>query len=80
MEWLAEYEPTGRAKRRIHGVPKNGQPNVTREKAGNCGVFQDTQSVSIFFKYTCIYTGTYFHHKYLLLNSFEIYQSLSKSP
>ncbi|CCK75223.1 hypothetical protein OLEAN_C10470 [Oleispira antarctica RB-8] len=76
----AKYEPTGRAKRRIHGVPRNEQPNATREKAGNYGVFQDTKSASIFFTYTCVYTGTYFRTRYLFLNSFEIHSSFLKPP
>jgi len=39
----AKYEPTGRAKRRIHGVPRKELPNAVRAMMLNYGVFNQAK-------------------------------------
>jgi hypothetical protein len=55
MEWLAKYEPTGRAKRCIHGVPEKESLDAVREALSNNGVLKSAKAAYFFW---CIYIDT----------------------
>jgi hypothetical protein len=44
----AKYEPTGRAKRGIHGVPEKESLDAVRETLSNNGVLKSTKAACFF--------------------------------
>jgi hypothetical protein len=44
----AKYEPTGRAKRGIHGVPEKELPDAVREALSNNGVLKSAKAAYFF--------------------------------
>jgi hypothetical protein len=52
----AKYEPTGRAKRGIHGVPEKELPGAVREALSNNGVLKSAKAA-------CFFVHLYRHDK-----------------